>query len=194
VIVFNGQVQLLIDHVEYGLEFVAGELKLQGAHLMHQVPHVLNRHVELILHRLVQLSEGQLELVSLLLAYREVSQTKARVVRSTGHYELVALAALEGLGEGARLDTSLVRRLLSVPLLWRLLLLTRLHSIERMFECRLSEREGPALEQYGRLARRHRVCLEQCAFRLIREHVVILQVEVSEAAVLVREHVLNEWS
>jgi len=61
-----------------------------------------------------------------------------------------------------------------------------------MFECGLSEGQGPALEQYRRLARRHRVGLQQRALRLIRKHLIILQVKVSQPAVLVCEHVLNE--
>ena len=72
------------------------------------------------------------------------------------------------------------------------LLLHLLHSIERMFESGLSEWEGSALEQYGGLAGRHRVCLEECAFGMVGEHLVVLEAEVREAAVLIREHVLNE--
>ena len=53
VLVLDGQVQLLIDRVEDGLELVPGELKLQGTHLVHQVTQVLNSQVELILNGLV---------------------------------------------------------------------------------------------------------------------------------------------
>lgn len=109
------------------------------------------------------------------LADREMSETQARVVGSTSDKEFVTFTALESLGKGAGLDTSLVWGLLSILLLRRLLLINSLHDcIKRMFKCALSEGQWAALEQCRRLAWRHGVRLKQCPLGLIREHVVIL--------------------
>ncbi len=62
-----------------------------------------------------------------------------------------------------------------------------------MFEGGLGEGEGAALEEDGGFAGGERVGLEEGALGLVREELVVLEAEVGQPAVLVREDVLDKW-